>query len=225
MPTIATDTFRLSNLVKKELWPEKGFCRAEVTVNESAIKTYKVGTALGKTLTGGAGVATAGGSNTGDGAMGAITVGGTAQTGTYTLVIVKAAANAGDFVLKDPEGDVVGYGTVAVAFSAGGLSFTLADGAADFVVGDSFTIAVTGTVKYKIAVQTATDGSDKVVALVLDDYTIAATTDTKVIVLAKGPAEVSKGAIVLDATYDTDAEKAVVYASLEALNINVAPTV
>ena len=132
MTVIATDTARLSNLVKHELWPETGFCRKEVTVNEAAAKTYAVGTVLGK---------------------------------------------------------------------------------------------VTADGKYKIAVQTAVDGSAVAAAVVIADHSIAAATDTKIVVLVKGPAEVSKGALVLDATYDLDAEKAVVYASLEALNINVLTTV
>jgi len=132
MTAIATDTGRYSNLVKHELWPETGFCRKEVTVNEASAEVYAVGTVLGK---------------------------------------------------------------------------------------------VTADGKYKIAVQTAVDGSAVAAAVVIDDHSIAAATDTKIVVLVKGPAEVSKGALVLDATYDLDAEKAAVYASLEALNINVLTTV
>ena len=132
MTVIAQDTNRFSNLVKGELWPETGYCRKEVTVNEAAIKTYAVGTVLGK---------------------------------------------------------------------------------------------VTATGKYKIAVETAVDGSKVAAALVIADQSIAAATDTKVVVLEKGPAEISKGALVLDATYDNDAKKDAVYASLEALNINVLTTV
>lgn len=126
-----TDTARFSNLVKHELWPETGFCRKEVTVNEAAIKTYAVGTVLGK---------------------------------------------------------------------------------------------VTATGKYKIAVETAVDGSKVAAAIVISDASIAAATDTKVVVLVKGPLEVSQGALVLDATYDDATKKGVVYASLEALNINVLTT-
>lgn len=132
MATVATDTARLSNLVKHEHWPETGYCRKVVTVNEAAIKTYAVGTVLGK---------------------------------------------------------------------------------------------VTADGKYKIAVQTAVDGSQTAAAIVIDDYSIAATTDTKVLVLIQGPAEVSQGALVLDASYDQQAEKDAVYASLEALGINVLTTV
>jgi len=125
------DTIQFSNLVKHELWPETGYCRKEVTVNEAAIKTYAVGTVLGK---------------------------------------------------------------------------------------------VTATGKYKIAVETAVDGSKVAAALVIADQSIAAATDTKIVVLEKGPAEISKGALVLDATYDNDAKKDAVYASLEAVGINVLTT-
>ena len=129
---ISTDTYRLSNLVKRELWPEQGYTRAVVTVNEAAAKTYAVGTVLGKVTSGG---------------------------------------------------------------------------------------------KYKIAVQTAVDGSQTADAIVLGDYSVAAATDTKVLVLVRGPAIVSKAALILDATYDLDAEKAAVYAALEAKGILVNETI
>ena len=132
MPIIATDTYRLSNLVKRELWPEQGSTRAVVTVNEAAAKTYAVGTVLGQVTSGG---------------------------------------------------------------------------------------------KYKIAVQTAVDGSQTADAIVLGDYSVAAATDTKVLVLVRGPAIVSKAALILDATYDLDAEKAAVYAALEAKGILVNETI
>ena len=131
MTVIAQDTSRFSNLVKGELWPHTGFCRKEVVVNEAAIKTYAVGTVLGK---------------------------------------------------------------------------------------------VTATGKYKIAVETAVDGSKVPAALVISDASIAAATDTKLVVIVKGPAEVSQGALVLDATYDDNTKKGVAYAALEALNINVLTT-
>ncbi len=91
------------------------------------------------------GAAVAGSGNTGNGAMGAITVTAGAKQGVYTLEITGAAANAGAFRVTDPDGLFVDDGDVAAAFSAGGLAFTLADGATDFVVGDTFAITVTYT--------------------------------------------------------------------------------
>lgn len=79
---------------------------------------------------------------------------------------------------------------------------------------------VTADGKYKIAVQTAEDGSAVADAIVIGEQSIAATTDTKVLVLIKGPAIVSKAGLVLDATYNLTAEKNAVYAALEAKGIN-----
>jgi Bacteriophage lambda head decoration protein D len=132
MPLIATDTYRLSHLLKQEIFPEHGYCREVVTVNEATAKTYAVGTLLGK---------------------------------------------------------------------------------------------VTANGKYKIAVQSAVDGSQNAAALVMQDQAIAATTDTKVLALVRGPSIVSKNAIVLDATYDLQAEKDLVYSQLTALGIVVADTI
>jgi len=120
---VATDTLRLSNVLKQELWAELGYCRAVVTVNEAAAKTYVPGTVLGKVTSGG---------------------------------------------------------------------------------------------KYKIAVETAVDGSKVAAGIVIGLQDIAASTDTKVVVLVKGPATLSKGGLVLDSTYDDATKKGVVYASLEA---------
>ena len=78
---------------------------------------------------------------------------------------------------------------------------------------------VTADGKYKIAVQTANDGSEVADAIVMVEQTVAATTDTKVLCMVRGPAIVSKAGLVLDATYNLDAEKAAVYAALEAKGI------
>jgi len=80
---------------------------------------------------------------------------------------------------------------------------------------------VTSGGKYKIAVQTASDGSQVADAIVMQEQTVASATDTQVLVLIKGPAIVSKAGLVLDASYDLDAEKAAVYAALEAKGIAV----
>lgn len=128
MAILATENFRFSHVIKKEMWPEYAYNRAVVTVNEAAAKSYVPGTVLGK---------------------------------------------------------------------------------------------VTADGKYKIAVQTAVDGSETADAIVLGEVAVAAATDTKVLVLIKGPAIVSKAGLVLDATFDLDAEKNAVYAALEAKGIQV----
>ena len=125
---IATDTKRLSALVKHEYEPSLGFCRAVVTVNEAAATDYVIGTVLGK---------------------------------------------------------------------------------------------VTATGKYVVAKETATDGSKVPAAVVLENKSIAAATDTKVLAAVRGQMILSKAEVVLDATYNTDAKKATALAALEALGILV----
>ena len=226
MTVLATDSNRLSTVVKYEQEPNLGICRDVLTVYDAA-STYVVGAVLGSyidTPTGTAG-ATVG---TGDGVMGAITVTSNKnlQLGVYTLRIVKAAANAGDFIVTDPAGDVVGYGTVAVAFSQGGLAFTLADGSADFVVGDTIPITVAGTVKYKLVEATATDGTEIAKAVFIadslgnyGDLAITASTDTTVLALTRGHVIVSKDELSYGASVNTTAEKNALYAQLKAVGI------
>ncbi len=123
------------------------------------------GTVLGRSILGGAtAVATAG--DTGNGTVGAVTVGAAAQVGTYTLAVTVAAAGAGTFEVVDPRGEVCGVGTVGEPFAGGGLGFTVTHGATDFVVGDSFAITVAATSgKYVALNPAALDGSEKACAI------------------------------------------------------------
>jgi len=73
---------------------------------------------------------------------------------------------------------------------------------------------------YKISVEAAVDGSEVVAAVVLENKSIAATTDTEVSVLVRGPAGVSQDALVLG-----DRTEADVVSELEALGIKVMTTV
>jgi hypothetical protein len=95
--------------------------------------------------------------NTGNGSIGAITVADGSKQGGYMLTVIEPAANAGAFMVEDPDGVNIGHGTVGVAFNAGGLSFTLGDGAVDFAAGDQFRIAAAGLVKYGPLNLAATD--------------------------------------------------------------------
>lgn len=95
---------------------------------------------------------------------------------------------------------------------------------------------VTGTVlgkvtadgKYKVAIETAVDGSEDADAIFIGAVvsmeataTIPLNTDTEILVLIKGAAIVGTGGLILDATYDNDTKVQVVYAALEAKDINV----
>lgn len=228
MAVIFSDTQRYSNVVKREDGMEWGQCKKVVTINQAAA-TLPIGSVLGSFIA--SPVGTAGAVvGTGNGTMGSITMTSNAnlQLGKYTLKIVKAVANAGDFLLLNPQGLAVGHGQVAVAFNQAGFAFTLADGATDFVDGDSITITVTGTVKYKLVEATATDGTEVAKAVVVGDsmgaptsIVAAANTDVNALVLYRGVCAVADKALTYGASVDTDAEKAVVKAQLEAVGIDV----
>lgn len=48
MALVAQTKPKLGNLVKKEQWPESGWCREVLTVNEAAAATYTIGSLVGK---------------------------------------------------------------------------------------------------------------------------------------------------------------------------------
>jgi hypothetical protein len=84
-------------------------------------------------------VVSAPGTNTGNGTLGTLTAAGyAAKAGAYTVEFDDAT----HFVVADPTGQQVGHGTTGVAFSAGGLGFTITAGGTAFVPGDSFIVTV-----------------------------------------------------------------------------------
>lgn len=144
-----TEKQRLSDFLKSE--GNGQISREEVTVlaGSGGDRVLEAGTVIGKrTKASVSSAATAG--NTGDGALGTVTLGLFAIPGDYKLKCIEAVTNAGKFELIDPQKDVVGHIDVAVAFLNDHMGFTLADGAADFVVGDEFTISVGATADGKV---------------------------------------------------------------------------
>jgi hypothetical protein len=91
-----------------------------------------------------AGSATAGTGNTGDGTVGSISVfNGFTQTEVITLECVTPQANAGVFNVEGSQSGPLGLATVGVPFNSDVIAFTIADGSADFALGDNFEIATT----------------------------------------------------------------------------------
>nr|CRH06140.1 putative phage protein GP19 [Candidatus Magnetococcus massalia] len=97
--------------------------------------------------------------NTGDGMISAVTLGSNAVPGVYSLTCITASADSGIFQVMDPNGHRLPDVTVGVAYDTSHLKFTLDDGAADFVVGDHFTVLVTGDGNMVAFDPTAVDGS------------------------------------------------------------------
>lgn len=177
--------------------------------------TYTVSasqTVSSTTITAAGAVSTAFASSTGDGTMGAVALSAGAKPGTYRLVIVEPGTNVGTFVVEDPDGNFVGRGVVAAAFSAGGLAFTLADGSTDFVAGDGFNIVVGGNSgNYGAYASGNADGTQNALAVLYDNVPDS-TTEQKAVVISR-MAEVKGSALT---GYDASAT-----AGLAAVNIIV----
>ncbi len=96
--------------------------------------------------------------------------GAKAQVGDVITVLASAAdGNAGTFSVVAPDGRRLADATVAVAYANDEIGFTIADGATDFVVGDTFTVPVTaGSGKYVAADKAAVDGSATAVAVLAE---------------------------------------------------------
>lgn len=85
---------------------------------------------------------------------------------------------------------------------------------------------VTATGKYKIAVQTATDGSQNAAAVVIADLnghsgyqTTVLNTDLTMLAMTRGPVILKKAGLQIDASFNTPTLVAGVYAQLTALGM------
>jgi len=156
-------------------------------------QNLKAGHVLGR-VTVGAASGVAASSNAGNGTISDVSAGSSAKPGVYTVVCVEPAANAGTFVLEDPEGVTLGTVNVGVAY-AGAVNFKLNDGAVDFASGDRFLVTVAeGSGKYKEYNPANTDGSQTAVAILLDNVDASAT-DKQSVVIAR-QAEINAAEIV-----------------------------
>lgn len=192
--------------------------RSRDTITVASGEELLAAQVVGK-VTKGAATAAAAAGNTGNGTMGAITVGAGAKAGDYTLTIVEPGTNLGTFVVEDPAGIIVGTGVVATAFAGGGLGFTLADGATDFVAGDLFTITVAAGSGEVVAYdQDATDGSEVAAGIAYDAYDASSAAVTGVIIARD--AEVNGNDLLWPSDIEA-AEQAVAEAQLLALGIVV----
>lgn len=159
------------------------YSREQITVLSGQV--LKAGHVVGRVTLGAATPAAFAGNAANTGTLGSVSVGLGAKPGVYTLVCIEPASNAGKFTVEDPDGILIGVATVAVAFSAGGLGFTIADGATDFVAGEGFTITIAaGSGKLKEYHPANTDGS-AVPAGLLYDAVDASGGDAKGVIVAR----------------------------------------
>jgi hypothetical protein len=132
--------------------------RDQVTIAQN--QALLAGTVLGLSSVGALSVSAAK-TGAGNGVITGSTIAAGSKVGKYVATCVAAVANAGSFMLQDPDGVDLGEITVAVAFNLGGLAGTIADGSADWAAGDTVVYTVseaTGLGEYERLNPSATDG-------------------------------------------------------------------
>lgn len=127
--------------------------------------------------------------------------------GVYALNCTVALANGGTFELVDPNGAVVASGLVltvgagaATVFEAAGLQFTITDGAADFVVGDTATLTVAADGNLVLFATDGAGGAQIPKAVLTYEVVSTGAGDTPVRVLERG--KVNFNRLIIDADGD-----------------------
>lgn len=214
--TVLTEAKRIGDVVIQE--KDRYASREQVTVlaGSGAVRALVVGEVVGKITHGAATEDHTG--NTGDGVMGAITLGALAEIGDYVLTCITAAANGGVFQVVAPNGYVMPPLTVAVAYAGDHLNLTLADGAEDFIVGDKFTISIApGSGKVVALTPAAVNGSQNAAGLMAVPATAPDGSDAPGVALVRDAVVKLGGLTWPDAI--TDDQKTAALAQLKMLGI------
>lgn len=234
--TTLSEGARQGDILRWELF--HNFSRENVTVVATA--ALKIGTVLAqKTKSSVVAAKVAGG--TGNGVIGACTLGALAIPGIYRIKFTKTGGTTSTDVVDtsanvigtfatttssvadviSPTGELIGELTVGVAFASGHINLTVADGDADWTAGDEITVTVTGDNKYYPASYGAVDGTGEACAILLNDTAITAGA-TLAILRRYGILVPSD--LIYDASYDSAPKKAVAVAQLKSIsNILVVP--
>lgn len=164
-----------------------------------------------------AGAATGVGTPTGTGTITVGAIGSAAVIGVYKLVCVAAATNAGTFNFYAPNGNLIRQITVGGGAAANDhIVITIAD-ATDFIVGDTFTITVTGG-DYE-ALDPAEDDGAQIASGMLFADTDATSADKPCVVLYRDA--VFNADEIIWPTGISDANKATAISQLAARGITL----
>ncbi len=215
--SVLTEGMRLGDWLKWEV--DNQYSRDVVTIlaGSGSDRVLTTGMVLGRVTKGSAvGAAVAG--NTGNGTITAApAVGQAAKPGVYRAVCIEPATNGGKFSVEDPDGILLGVATVGTEFATH-LTFTIADGAADFASGDAFTITVAaGSSKVKQIDFSATDGVNAACGLLTEAATAPDGSDRSAVAVVRN-AIVSANGVVWPAGATTDQKNAAI-AQLKVLGI------
>ena len=215
--SLLTEAIRISDVLLFEEGEEFNFVRDAITM-VSGTAAAVPGQLLGKITLAGATETHAG--NTGNGAMTldvTTPVLANATAGVYTVKCTAAATNSGTFRVFGPKGHVLGDVAVAATF-ADQIKFVIADGATDFIVGDTFLVTVAaGSGKFCKVTPAAVNGSQYCAGVLLST-TDASGADVVGFALVRGPAVLKTGGITYTAGMSAT-EKATALAELAALGI------
>lgn len=221
MPTLVSDVQRTSAWLKHVLEPTLGVCTDKINLQQAGAGTYVTGTVVSRTLTSGALAGTNATGNTGNGTVGTTSVNAnTVEVGTYKAKMTTAGATAA-FTVFSPAGVAVGTGLVGTAYTSSTINFTVTTGGTNYAIGDVINLVVTGVPTWS----TVGDLNVGKLAIVMydtageDPVVLAAATPKAVVALVIGRAIVSKTALVLGASIDSDTKKAAIYAQLESQGI------
>ena len=198
------------------------YSREAVTVlaGEGAERALKVGAVIARRTRSQVTV-TADQGNTGDGAatLSDPALGALAEAGIYRLACITAGTDGGTFQVLSPKGYRLPDLTVGTAYEGGHLNLTVADGAADFVAGDTFVVEVSGDGKMAALDPAAVDGTAEAVGIVAFDVTASDGVDSEVTAILRD-AVLADRAIVWPAGIGEEQKNAAI-ADLEARGILV----
>lgn len=142
-----------------------------------------------------------------------------AEAGAYVLTCITAASNAGMFQVVAPSGYRLPDLTVGVAYAGDHINLTVADGSADFIVGDQVVVNVSGTGEFVPAKFGAVDGSGDGVAVLLQDADTTGDDVNNVLLLDDGPAILALHGLKYHASADTAEKQSALRAGLAAKGI------
>lgn len=207
----------LTRVVKWEVDPIVSRETGELLAGDSADRTVDIGAVLGKRLFDDPVITPAGG-NTGNGALGTLTLGTAAKAGIYRATCIAAATNGGRFQVVDPDGLRLADALVTVAYTSPQISFTISDGATDFILGDSITVTVDEGDGKLVGIDfDATDGSQRAYAVAATRVTAPDGVDAAILTIRRQAVLARQSLIWPEGA--TDGQKAGALAELETSTI------
>lgn len=196
MPNDILQSYTLAAILKWE--QENLHSREKITV--LAAQELSPGSVLGQ-VTVATAPTTGTGVGTGNGTMTGVTAGRSTIVGTYTATCITVDTNVSTWSVKNPNGAALPAASNAIAYTSSELNFTINDGATDFIVGDTFTIAVTvGGLQHRAVSFSAVDGSARVAGLAFATYDASASGDRIVSYTSGGTYEILPGDTITGAT-------------------------